>query len=290
MRYPAGKSGAEYTIPDYVTSISGGAFEGCSSLTEIDIPNSVTSIWWNTFMGHSSLTEINVSENNTEYSSDNGVLFNKDKSELIRYPASKSVAEYTIPDYVTSISGGAFEGCSSLSEINIPSNVMSVGNYAFRGCKNLSEVVISEGVKFIGSSAFASCTNLNKITIPESVSLIYHAFVNCDNLTIYGYEDSYAQTYAIENNITFKLVGEPDFETGDVDENGVVDNVDSTFVLIEYTLTSTGQEGTFTDEQKKAADVNGDDRVDNVDSTFILSYYTYIATGGEGTFSDYMNN
>jgi lysophospholipase L1-like esterase len=77
--------------------------------------------------------------------------------------------------------------------------------------------------------------------------------------------------------------------TGDVDENGVVDNVDSTFVLIEYTLTSTGQDGTFTDVQKKAADVNNDGKVDNVDSTFILSYYTYIATGGNGTFEDYMN-
>ena len=148
------------TIPNSVTSIGSSAFAWCSSLTNITIPKSVTSIdgafsWCSsltsitisegvTSIGDiymcSSLTNINVSDNNKNYSSIDGVLFNKDKTEIIKYPEGKESKSYKIPNSVTSIGNWAFSGCSSLTNITIPEGVTSIGNYAFERCSSLTNI------------------------------------------------------------------------------------------------------------------------------------------------------
>lgn len=128
------------TIPDSVTSIGYYAFWDCSGLTSITIPNSVTSIGYVAFSGCTGLTSINVASGNNYYSGNNGVLFNKKKTELIRYPAGKSQTSYTIPDSVTSIRGNAFAGCTGLTSIAIPNSVTSIGDWAFDGCTGLKDV------------------------------------------------------------------------------------------------------------------------------------------------------
>ena len=170
-------------IPDSVISIGDEAFDSCRSLESIVIPDSVTSIGEMAFSHCDSLEQITVDEDNEYYSSDAyNVLFNKDKTELIRYPVGNSRTEYTIPDSVTSIGRSAFYGCSNLESIVIPDSVTSIGN-AFSHCTSLESIVIPDSVTSIGDGAFSSCVSLESIVIPDSVTSIgNYAFYCCESL------------------------------------------------------------------------------------------------------------
>ena len=171
-------------IGDSITSIGDYAFAGCSSMKTITIPSSVTSIGEWAFSGCWGLTEIVVKSANTNYASKNGVLFNKDKTTIIWYPASKTGATYTIPNSVTSIGERAFYYCSGLTAVTIPNSVTSIGDYAFADCRGLASVTIPESVTSIGDGAFADCRGLTTVTIPSSVTIIGNgAFEGCSSLT-----------------------------------------------------------------------------------------------------------
>ena len=178
-------------IPESVTSIGDWAFCDCSSLESIVIPEGVTSIGNSAFNGCSSLSSINVSENNEIYSSIDGVLFSKDKKELIIYPAGKGNV-YEIPEGVTSIGYSAFKYCSSLTSIVIPESVTSIGDYAFNYCSSLMSIVIPEGVTSIEEGTFWGCSSLMSVEMPSSViSIGYEVFRFC-----------YSLEYIISNNPT----------------------------------------------------------------------------------------
>ena len=185
-------------IPDSVTSIGDFAFENCSGLTSITIPDSVTSIGDHAFYNCSSLTSITVSENNKYFSSLNGVLFNKDKTDLITYPIGNERTEYTIPDSVTSIGNFIFYNCSSLTSITIPDSVASIGNSAFYNCSSLTNIKLPDVIDIISGNTFRDCSSLLNIIIPDSVTSIKEcAFYNCSNLTSITIPDSVA---SIENS------------------------------------------------------------------------------------------
>ena len=171
-------------IPSSVTSIGEWAFSGCRSLTSIEIPEGVTSIGQSAFYNCSSLASINVEENNQSYCSEDGILFNKDKTELIKYPSKKTDKQYVIPSSVTSIGSYAFESCSKLTSIEIPSSVASIGKQAFYNCSSLTSIDIPSSVTSIGSYAFESCSSLTSIDIPSSVTSIGdYTFYGCSSLT-----------------------------------------------------------------------------------------------------------
>ena len=179
------------TIPNSVTSIGDRAFAGCSSLTSITIPDSVTSIGDWAFDGCSKLNQINVDTANTTYSSVNGVLFNKDKTALKRYPEGKADTSYSIPDGVTYIGDSAFLNCSNLTSITIPNSVTSIGDWAFYDCDNLASITIPDSVTSIGGEAFRSCDSLTSVTIGNGVTSIGKSvFEYCSRLTSITIPDS----------------------------------------------------------------------------------------------------
>ena len=172
------------SIPNSVTSIGSSAFGGCSGLTSISIPSSVTSIGKTAFDGCYGLTEISVETNNEKYSSVNGVLYSKDKSEILRCPPGYKTTLFEIPSSVTSIGEYAFRSCTSLISISITSSVTSIGKCAFDRCESLTSVSIPNSVTSIGNYAFRNCKSLTSVSIPNSTTSIGdYTFYECNELT-----------------------------------------------------------------------------------------------------------
>jgi hypothetical protein len=170
----------EITIPDSVTSIAYGAFADCG-LTEITIPKSVTSIGVWAF-GNSNLQAIYVDSGNNSYISEDGILYNKDKTIFICCPGGKT-GSVNIPNSVKCIEDGAFYDCKSLTAITIPNSVINIGEGAFYECENLKEIIIPNNVTSIEYGTFYGCDNLTAISIPNGVTSIEgYAFGECDNL------------------------------------------------------------------------------------------------------------
>ncbi len=122
-----------------------------------------------------------------------------------------SLKTLQLPTSVAKIGNNAFYGCTSLSSvtINAGSDLKTIPNYAFSACTNLSSVSIPEGVESISGYAFSNCEKLISVVVPGSVNTIANtAFYNSPNLTIYGWSDTYAETYASEMNIPFFSFGE----------------------------------------------------------------------------------
>jgi hypothetical protein len=186
--YPNGRQG-DYIIPASVTKIMRGAFWGCSGLTSITFPASITEIS-HTFFDGTGLTAIAVHPDNFIYTSEDGVLFNKDKTELIVYPERRQ-GGYVIPASVTKIGAGAFYGCVGLTSVFIPAPVTKIGVAAFYNCTALTSVIIRAEIRKIGRAAFYSCTALTSIVIPDSVVKIgAGAFEDCTGLTSVTISDS----------------------------------------------------------------------------------------------------
>jgi hypothetical protein len=171
------------TIPNSVTGIGEEAFVNCTSLASVSIPNSVNSIGEAAFNWCTSLTAITVDSGNRNYTSDQGVLYNKNKTTIIQYPAGKTGVSFVIPNSVTSIGKSAFSWCTSLTSITIPASVNSIGESAFSGCTGLTGISIPNSVTSIGQSAFSQCRSLISVTIPNSVTNIEgDTFYDCTNL------------------------------------------------------------------------------------------------------------
>ena len=162
-----------------VTTIGDNAFSDCLDLTSVDIPASCTSIAGNPFQGCQSLEEIVVDENNPNYSSADGVLYDKDKTTLIGWPTAEG--EIDIMPSVTTIGEEAFRYCFALTSVSMPS-VTTIGDYAFNACEALTSVSMPS-VTTIGDNAFMYCNALTSVSMPEVTTIGDWAFNGCDALT-----------------------------------------------------------------------------------------------------------
>lgn len=273
---PMTKSGT-YSIPSNVTSIEAVAFKCCENLTSIIIPDSVTTIDDSAFYGCSNVSEFIVDSDNPSFTSEDGVLFDKDKETFLHCPAKKSGT------YI------------------VPNGIKSIGNYAFSNCKNLTSIIIPDGITKIGYSAFSECTSLTSITIPKSVTSIgNYVFSNnsLNSLTdIYyeGTEDEWNQISiesSISPDITIHYNSEPITTTttvttsspsttttttttkpvydniyGDINLDGVVDLTDA--IMLNKQLAGVI---IFTSAQQKNADCYRDGSIDDKDTTALMQF------------------
>ena len=217
-------------IPDSVTTIEQSAFADCTSLTELSLPDSITKIEYNAFGNCEALDKIVLPSNLTllgnavfrncnveitfpaslkyiPYLGDNAVrkVTISEGVETIGVDAffnSHKLTEITLPSTITSIESGAFSG-TGIASFNYPQNFASIESGVFQNT-SLKEFSVPKAVTEINDQAFTGCTDLVKISIPESVKYIgTDVFKNCRNLTIYGYKDTAAESYAKANNIKF---------------------------------------------------------------------------------------
>lgn len=217
----------ELAIPDGVTEIGMYAFHNCTRLNGLAFPSGVTEFHSYTISGCTSLTRvsigigtvkidtagfsncpnlisIDIAADNPCFASEDGVLFDKAKTTLLRYPAGKKGA-YSVPEGVAAIGAGAFKNCVDLSAVTIPDGVTSIGKQAFQGCESLAEITAPDSVTSIGKEALegtvwvwlkdqSGFVMLNSIlvyyrgqeqavTVPDGVTIIGpDAFVNCPEL------------------------------------------------------------------------------------------------------------
>jgi len=207
----------ELEIPDSVIKLEGDVFKKCKRITRIRIPKSVTSINRGVFSGCASLERIEVADENPVYKSIDGMLFNKEGTELILVPKGVH-GSLVIPESVTQIGYGAINDCKGITNIEIPKGVTRIGWYVFKGCTGLEHIEVAKenptyksengmilnkkgtelifvpagiqcshfmlkDVTKIGSWAFRDCVGLMSIEIPKSVTKIGEcAFVNCTSL------------------------------------------------------------------------------------------------------------
>lgn len=195
-----------FTIKDGTRLVADSALREIDNLGNISIPASVEIIGDCAFLNFSSesLKNITVANENKYFSSENGVLFNKNKTELLCYPCGKNETTYTVPNTVTKLAKVSFSGCklnklilpnnlkyidesafteTSLKTLSIPESVEYIGKYTFL-MSGIETVNIPKRIATIEEGTFSCCINLKSVTIDNNIKHIGdYAFSRCYNLS-----------------------------------------------------------------------------------------------------------
>ncbi len=160
------------SIPESVTYIGSMAFNNCWGLTSVTISEHVTYIGNEAFCYCNQLSAINVSGNNSNYASVDGVLYNKDITNLIAYPAGKADLAFSVPDTVATIADEAFYSCRNIISIVLPEGLTDLGKSTFALCYNLEQVTFPDELKTIKQLAFTYCGNLTEVILPAHLETL----------------------------------------------------------------------------------------------------------------------
>ena len=193
----------EINLPESITAIEQGVFSGCTSLKSITIPKNVSQIDDTAFIGCTSLTDIGVVSENAFYSDIDGVLFNKDKTNLVIYPEGLK-GEYTVPEGTVSVNDTAFKNKICLTKINIPSTVKNLGNEPFKGCSALENINVNTNNLNYSSDNGALLTKDRDSVIdyPDAKGGSYNIPTTVRRIEKYAFADSALESVVIPDSVT----------------------------------------------------------------------------------------
>lgn len=208
-------------LDGYTVTAVAQSFRLPETIKSVEVPATMTNLDLKTIGGGifhwcPALTDVKVDPANPKYADINGVLFSKDKKDIVCYPAGRTATSYSIPDgvkvidycafagcdkikkiiipdSVTTINSRAFVDCTALTDINIPSAFKSpapnrngsygLGDLVFENCKSLKNISLPIGVTDIPSSMFRGCSSLTSFVVPDNCEEIFgNAFEGCTNL------------------------------------------------------------------------------------------------------------
>ena len=171
-------------IPEGVDTIGRAAFADCTSLQFVKLPSTVSLRY--PFINCPSLKRIQVAKGNPFYSSEDGVLFNKDKTVLLKYPSNKADTVYRIPDTVKELEWNAFDEVKSLVRIAFPGSLHNIKKDVFRACSSLTTLEIPKSLLHISREEFEECNSLNSVVFAEDVDTLdlYHFRLHSKSVTL----------------------------------------------------------------------------------------------------------
>lgn len=171
------------TLPESLVEIGQDAFRFCSNLESLFIPKNVTAIKREAFYSCGMPLGIKVAEENEHFCSVDGILYSKDKKQLIFCPNEHPAKDFKIPETTEKICRNAFAHCKNLESVYIPATVKEIGEDVFDSCEELKSVFLEEGIEKIPMAAFIRCKKLSSIILTSSVKEIGSlVFYNCDSL------------------------------------------------------------------------------------------------------------
>ena len=295
---------SKFIMREGLQQIGSYAVSHVNKLPTVTIPASATTVSVNAFTYDPALKSILVADGNPNYTSVDGILFSKDKKQLISF-ADGYGTQYTVPDGTKVIGTEAFRGATALSSVSLPKYLNEVGGYAFFDCSALTDITVPHGVTTIGNYAFGSCSAMTQTELPATLtSLGYRVFYNVPDLTTLKvkattpptcktYFDSHsgetletfmadhytgvnlfvppgcAQAYRAANTWKkFQNISETEFPAesmrGDVNGDGQV-NITDAIALINHLSNSSTID-------MSGADTNFDGQVNITDVTVLLNY------------------
>lgn len=190
-------------LPEGIRRIGTGAFEFCPNIKKVSLPDTVIEIDEGAFLGCLNLESTHIAEKNVYFSSDGSALFTKDKNRLLFFCPAGAKTDYTIPDTVTSLDGGAFYGCKNIESVTLPNSLTELPARAFSECLSIASITVADSVTAIGDLAFSGCESLIYIKLPEKLGKIgYNVFSYCNSLESISVSED-CESFTVSDGILF---------------------------------------------------------------------------------------